>query len=63
MNWDLVNSVWPVLAVMMALLLVTISKILGAQRKHEIEVYDRVLAAKELRRQYSEAVKERQSQL
>lgn len=63
MNVSALQSVWPILALLAYMLLYCTSKVLAAQRANQVDVHDRIRRAKELRREYHEAVRERQAQL
>ena len=60
MTWQLFESVWPVLAFLGFTLVTTTLYVLASQRRHAIDIYDRVRASKAMRRQYLEALKNRQ---
>ncbi len=57
------QTIWPVLAGLAYLQLVAICKVLGAQWQREVDLHDRAVQAREMRRDYHEAVRQRQAQL
>ena len=57
MPWDSLEPVLPILAVLGAILVGCTLATLAAQRRHAIDVYDRVRLSKSMRARYLEATK------
>jgi hypothetical protein len=57
MSWDSLEPALPVLAVLGAILVSCTLTTLAAQRRHAIDVYDRVRLSKSMRARYLETMK------
>jgi thiosulfate reductase cytochrome b subunit len=57
------QSIWPVLAGLAYLQLVVMCKVLGTHWRREVGLHDRAVRARQLRRDYRDAVRQRQAQL
>jgi hypothetical protein len=60
MDWAALETVWPVLALLGYTLATSVLYVLAAQRRHHLEIYDRIRASKQLRREYLQALASRQ---
>ena len=61
-TWQTVQPVWWVLALLAYVLVTCVLTVLAAQRRHAIDVYDRVRASKRLRTEYLASLAARQNQ-
>jgi hypothetical protein len=60
-TWATIQPVWPVLALLAYILVNCVLAVLAAQRRHALDVYDRVRASKKLRTEYLTSLANRQN--
>jgi len=59
MTWAVLQTVWPILTVLVYLLITSVLTVLAYMRKNEIELHRRIFESLQMRNAYTQAMRER----
>ncbi|MCC7146631.1 MAG: hypothetical protein IT443_09310 [Phycisphaeraceae bacterium] len=58
MTWQIIQKIWPILAVLVYILVTCVLGVLAYMRKHEIDLHDRVRESLVMRNKYLQTIED-----